>query len=154
MEIVLENKTFNQLDVAVLYEVLKLRVDVFVVEQKCPYPELDGYDTAVGTCHFMGRNPADGELAAYLRILPPGMVFQEVCLGRFLVASAYRKQQVGQEMLKQAILQVTRKWPGQNIRISAQVYLRKFYESHGFKAISGDYVEDGIPHVDMIKDDL
>jgi len=140
---------FEQLDVHTLYQLLKLRVDVFVVEQQCLYAELDGLDTRPGTRHLLGRESNSGNLVACLRILPPGLVFSEVGLGRFVVDGSYRGKGVGHQLLEQAFLQVRQVWSGENIRISAQVYLKKFYTSHGFKIISKDYVEDGIPHVDM-----
>ena len=140
---------FEQLDVHTLYQLLRLRVDVFVVEQQCPYAELDGLDTQPGTRHLLGRMSDSGNLAACLRILPPGLVFPEVGLGRFVVAGACRGKGVGHQILEQAFYQVRQLWPGENILIAAQVYLKNFYVSHGFTIISRDYVEDGIPHVDM-----
>ena len=140
---------FEQLDVHTLYQLLKLRVDVFVVEQKCSYAELDGLDTKPGIRHLLAVDSCRGDLAACLRILPPGLVFKEAGLGRFVVAKPYRGNGVGHRLLEQAFSQVRHLWPGENIRISAQVYLKKFYASHGFTIISKDYVEDGIPHVDM-----
>jgi ElaA protein len=145
------SKSFSQMGVSELYEVLKLRVDVFVVEQNCPYPELDGKDVYPQTLHFMGRNKADGKLAAYLRILPPGVRFKEVTIGRFVVAKAFRKQRIGNNMLERALSRIKDVWPNETVKISAQVYLKNFYESHGFEAISEHYVEDGIPHIDMIR---
>ena len=143
---------FQQLNVNILYRLLKLRGDVFVVEQQCPYADLDGLDTPPGTRHLLGRESDSGELMAYLRILPPGLVFPEVGLGRFVVSGSCRGKRLGHQMLDQAFCRVRQLWPGENIRISAQVYLKKFYASHGFIPISQDYVEDGIPHVDMFLD--
>ena len=143
---------FEQLDVCTLYRLLKLRVDVFVVEQQCSYAELDGLDIRPGTRHLLGRESDSGELVAYLRILPPGLVFPEVGLGRFVVAGTCRGKGVAHQMLDQAFCQVRQLWPGKDIRISAQVYVKAFYASHGFTPISREYVEDGIPHVDMSLD--
>ncbi|WP_300463812.1 GNAT family N-acetyltransferase [Desulfobacula sp.] len=150
MQIQWISKPFSRLGVGELYEVLKLRVDVFVVEQNCPYPELDGKDSHPQTLHFMGWNKADGTLAAYLRILPPGLKFKQVTIGRFVVAKAFRRQRIGNSMLERALDRIKDAWPSETVKISAQVYLKNFYESHGFEAISERYVEDGIPHIDMI----
>ena len=143
-------KSFIQLDRDELYEVLKLRVDVFVVEQKCPYPEIDDKDRHPETLHLSGKTK-DGKLSAYLRILPPGLSFKEVSIGRVVVAKESRGQGTSDTLLKIALDQIHQAWSGKNIRIGAQVYLKEFYESHGFEAISKSYLEDGIPHIDMIR---
>ena len=143
-------KSFSRLDTDELYELLKLRVDVFVVEQNCPYPEMDDKDRHPETLHLAGRRK-DGELMAYLRILPPGLSFKEVSIGRVVVAKESRRQGISGIMLKKALGQINSTWPNENIRIGAQVYLKKFYESHGFEAVSESYLEDGIPHIDMIR---
>jgi len=143
-------KSFSRLGRDELYEFLKLRVDVFVVEQKCPYPEMDDKDRHPETLHLAGKGKG-GELMAYLRILPPGLSFKEVSIGRVVVAKESRRQGISDTMLKIALNQINRTWPNENIRIGAQVYLKKFYESHGFEAASESYLEDGIPHIDMIR---
>jgi len=143
-------KLFSRLGRDELYEFLKLRVDVFVVEQKCPYPEMDDKDRHPETLHLAGKGKG-GELMAYLRILPPGLSFKEVSIGRVVVAKESRRQGISDTMLKIALNQINRTWPNENIRIGAQVYLKKFYESHGFEAASESYLEDGIPHIDMIR---
>ncbi|MCD4676709.1 MAG: GNAT family N-acetyltransferase [Desulfobacula sp.] len=150
IEIQWKIKSFNHLDKDELYELLKLRVDVFVVEQNCPYHEIDGKDRHPETLHLIGRNK-DKELLAYLRILPPGLSFKQVSFGRVVVAKESRGQGISDAMLKIALDQINRTWPNENIRIGAQVYLKKFYESNGFEAVSKSYLEDGIPHIDMIR---
>ena len=142
--------SFDRLDPDELYELLKLRVDVFVVEQNCPYPEIDGKDRHLETLHLIGRNK-DKELMAYLRILPPGLSFKQVSIGRVVVAKESRGQGISDVMLKKALDQINRTWPNENIHIGAQVYLKKFYESNGFEVVSKSYLEDGIPHIDMIR---
>lgn len=143
-------KAFSQLDRDDLYELLRLRVDVFVVEQKCPYPEIDGKDRHPETLHLTGLNK-NGKLLAYLRILPPRLSFKEVSIGRVVVAKESRGQGISDTLMKTALDQVNRTWPNENIRIGAQVYLKKFYEFHGFEIISKSYLEDGILHIDMIR---
>ena len=146
-----EVKPFRQLSVDRLFEVLKLRVDVFVVEQACAYPELDDHDRHLETRHLSGRNEFD-QLIAYARLLPPGLRFSEVNLGRFVVKADFRKQGVGHQLLQKALQESSRCWPKTSIRISAQDYLQVFYEQYGFIRISDVYLEDGIPHVEMVKE--
>jgi len=141
-------KTFQELTVEQLFEVLQLRVNVFVVEQQCAYPELDDYDRHVETRHLSGRNN-DGRLIAYARFLPPGLRYAEVNLGRFVVRAAWRKQGIGHQLLKAALKDISRCWPKTSIKISAQDYLQTVYEQYGFVRVSEVYLEDGIPHVEM-----
>lgn len=128
-----------------LYAMLKLRVDVFVVEQKCPYPEIDGKDLDAFHLRIL-----DGEeLAASLRVLPPKQNGKPVKIGRVVVAQDYRGYKLGQRLMKEAIAFVKARFPGIAIELGGQSHLQKFYGSFGFVAISEDYLEDGIPHVDM-----
>jgi len=146
-----ELKRFKQLDVDELYELLKLRVDVFIVEQNCPYCELDEKDRHPETLHFSGRNKDDGKLTAYLRILPPGLSFKQVSFGRVVVAKEKRGQGISNTMVKRALEIIEHTWPAHNIKIGAQIYLKHFYESQGFKPVSKEYLEDGIVHIDMLR---
>ncbi len=139
-------KRFEEMSTNELYSVLKERVDVFVVEQNCPYPELDGKDLL--SYHLFKE--VEGEIAAYSRLLPPGVSYEEASIGRVLVKKAYRKQKLGEELLKRALDFLTNELNESRIKIQAQDYLRKFYGSFGFEVISDVYLEDGIPHVDMI----
>ena len=143
-------KSFKQLDVDELFELLKLRVDVFVVEQNCPYPEIDEKDRHADTLHLFGTKK-NGGLAAYLRILPPGLSFKEASFGRVVVAVQYRKQGISNTLVKKAFEIIENRWPEKNIRIGAQVYLKQFYESHDFQSVSSEYFEDGIAHIDMLR---
>jgi ElaA protein len=145
-----ETKPFSRLSTDELYEILKLRVNVFVVEQTCPYHELDGKDRHPETLHLFGRSK-DLTLVAYLRILPPGLSFEEAAIGRVVVAKKSRGQGISGWMLKNAMDRIKRTWPGVDIKIGAQVYLTKFYESLGFQSVSEAFLEDGIPHIDMLK---
>ncbi|MCK5695873.1 MAG: GNAT family N-acetyltransferase [Desulfobacula sp.] len=121
-----------------------------MVEQNCPYPAIDDKDRHPETLHLSGK-VKDGKLSAYLRILPPGLSFKEVSIGRVVVAKENRGQGISDKLLKIALDQINFTWPSENIRIGAQVYLKKFYKSHGFETISKSYLEDGIPHIDMIR---
>lgn len=146
-----EAKTFQQLKVDELFDVLKLRVDVFVVEQQCVYRELDDHDRHMETRHLSGRNEF-GQLIAYARLLPPGLRYPEVNLGRFVVKADLRNQGIGHQLLQAALQEGSRCWPKTAIRISAQDYLQAFYERYGFLRVSKVYLEDGIPHVEMVKE--
>jgi len=133
-----------------LYEQLRLRVDVFVVEQVCPYPELDGKDIHGDTLHLALRM-ADHTLASYLRILAPGVSYAGVSFGRVVTAKAFRGRGLSRAMIEKAIVLAQENWPGVAVYIGAQEYLRAFYQSHEFEAISEIYIEDNIPHIDMIR---
>ncbi|MEX3072067.1 GNAT family N-acetyltransferase [Vibrio alginolyticus] len=138
---------FTQLTTLQLYELMRLRVDVFVVEQTCPYPELDGKDTLEGVYHLLGY---DGdELVACARLLPTGTTYDNVSIGRVVTKQSARGGGLGHKLLQQALAQCEALWPEQTIDIGAQEHLIQFYASHGFTVISDSYLEDGIPHVDM-----
>jgi ElaA protein len=139
---------FDELLPGQLYELLKLRVDVFVVEQACAYPEIDGKDMLADTRHLTGR-VKDGSLVAYARILAPGVRFADLSFGRVAVAPRYRKNGLGHLLVKQVLSAAAGIWPGRGITISAQTYLTEFYRFHGFIPVSDPYLEDDIPHIDM-----
>jgi ElaA protein len=149
-DILWEIKKFKELTATELYEQLRLRVDVFVVEQACHYPELDGKDIHGDTIHLALRM-ADHTLAAYLRILAPGVSYPGVSFGRVVTAKAFRGRGLSHAMIEKAIGLAKETWSGVPIHIGAQKYLRAFYQSHGFIAISDIYIEDGIPHIDMAR---
>jgi len=144
-------KTFQQLTVEELFDVLQLRVDVFVVEQHCAYRELEEYDRHPEARHLSGRNEG-GELIAYARLLPPAVRYPEVNLGRFVVKADFRKQGIGHQLVQTALQEISSWWPKSSIRISAQEYLQGFYAQYGFTRVSEVYLEDGIPHVEMVKE--
>lgn len=144
-------KTFQELELEELFDFLKLRVDVFVVEQKCVYPELDDHDRHLETRHLLGYDEV-GQMIAYARLLSPGRRFPEVNLGRFVVKAELRKKGIGHQLLQKALQESSRCWPKTSIRISAQDYLQVFYKQYGFIRISDVYLEDGIPHVEMVKE--
>lgn len=139
-------KAFDDLSRAELYALLAVRVAVFVVEQDCPYQEIDGRDGAA--LHLAAWTPG-GEVAAYARILPPGTRFEQPSIGRVLTAAGHRRIGLGQTLMRRAIAETRSRFPGFDVRISAQCYLERFYTDLGFRLDSDPYDEDGIPHVDM-----
>lgn len=141
-------KKFKDLTTEELYDLLRLRVDVFVVEQACPYPELDGRDTHEATLHVAAWTENHTPVA-YLRILAPGVSYPDVSLGRVVVAKAFRGQGLSHCLIKHAVGVIQERWPGHSITISAQEHLKSFYQSHGFIPVSDIYLEDDIPHMIM-----
>ncbi|KFZ36208.1 hypothetical protein HR45_17625 [Shewanella mangrovi] len=144
-----QSRRFSELSASTLYQLLRLRVDVFVVEQQCAYPELDGKDCHPDARHLLAYNDA-GDLLAYARLLPPGLSYAEPSIGRVLVNPAFRQHGTGKALMKQAISLCQQYWPHQAIKIGAQEYLSSFYHALGFVAVSDMYLEDDIPHVDML----
>lgn len=142
-----QSLTFDQLTTTQLFELLKLRVDVFVVEQACAYPELDDKDRHPQTRHLLGYQ--NGKIIAYARLLPKGLSYPSVSIGRVATAADHRGNGLGKALVQQALTECARLWPSDNIEIGAQEYLTDFYASFGFTPTSAMYVEDGIPHIDM-----
>lgn len=136
---------FDELTAAELYEMLKLRVDVFVVEQNCPYPELDGLDQK--SVHLAYRE--NGKILAYSRLVPGELKYGVPSIGRVIVSPDARGRGLARELMHQSIDFIFSKWQPEEIRLQGQVYLQEFYQSFGFLPISDVYDEDGIPHVDM-----
>ncbi|MCP4114698.1 MAG: GNAT family N-acetyltransferase [Desulfobacteraceae bacterium] len=143
-------KKFKGLTIDELYDLLRLRVNVFVVEQTCPYPELDGKDTHEETLHMTALTE-NHTPAAYLRILAPGVSYPDVSFGRVVVAENFRGKGLSHTLIENAVAVIQETWPGQQITIGAQEYLKSFYQSHGFVPVSDTYLEDGIPHIDMTR---
>ena len=139
--------SFSDLSLKELHDLLRLRVDVFVVEQDCPYPELDGRDEE--SFHLLAINEVN-ELVAYTRILPAGLVYDDVSLGRVLVAMPNRGTGLGEELLIQSMSFIQKHFGEVPVRIGAQTYLEKFYQKHGFQPVGESYLEDGIPHIEML----
>jgi len=130
-----------------LYALLKLRSDVFVVEQKCAYPDLDGQDLEGDTHHLMGWE--DDQLMAYLRLLDPESQGGDVVIGRVVTAPAGRGKGLGHAMMEQALKQAEKHWPQVPIYLSAQAHLQRYYGQYGFVAVGEEYLEDDIPHIGM-----
>jgi ElaA protein len=137
--------SFNELSVAELYAILQLRNEVFVVEQNCVYQDADSKDAlSYHLSCWDGNN-----LVAYCRILPPGISYAEASIGRVVSSPAYRNTGYGRELMKEAIIRTQAQFDCNAIKISAQLYLQKFYEQLGFIQVSETYLEDNIPHIEM-----
>lgn len=145
--IVLKTIAFDSLSVRELHDVLKLRVDIFVVEQNCAYHEIDGKDPLC--YHCLGINPA-GEVVAAARIAPEGVIYPQVSIGRVVVRDDCRGLGIGHALMHHCMEHCKAELVAKAIKIAAQHYLEKFYESLGFKTISAIYPWDGIDHVDML----
>ena len=148
MKISWKVKTFEGLTVKELYSVLRLRAEVFVVEQNCPYLDLDEKDQKC--FHLMGYNEIK-ELISYARIVPAGVSFDEVSIGRVVSSPKVRNTGAGKELMQKSIEEIKIKFGLIPIRIGAQLYLKKFYENFGFVAEGKEYLEDDIPHIEMLK---
>ena len=140
-------KTFQELELDELYKILQLRSEVFVVEQDCVYQDIDGKD--IKAIHIMGFE--GDELVAYTRCFKPGYYFEEASIGRVIVKFPFRKYGFGHDILKASIALIEKQYQTKKIKLSAQTYLKKFYETHGFNQSGEGYLEDGIPHIAMIK---
>jgi ElaA protein len=147
MEFTSHIKYFNELTVTELYSILRLRSEVFVVEQNCVYQDIDNKD--MKCYHLMLFK--DNELAAYARLVPPGLSFNEMSIGRVVSNPRYRGTGAGRILMKLAIEKCQQVFGEGAIQIGAQAYLLNFYSSLGFIAVSPPYDEDGIPHIDMIR---
>ncbi len=139
-------KTFEQLTTTELYAIMQQRVQVFVVEQTCPYPELDGNDAQA--LHLWQASDK-GEVNAYARIFLASDEHAYNRIGRVLTSAHTRRSGLGRTLMKKAIQICAEKSPGFPIRLGAQVYLIEFYRSFGFVEIGDEYLEDDIPHIDM-----
>lgn len=140
--------TFDQLSTETLYAILKLRQEVFVVEQKCAYQDCDVLDTK--SWHLVGYH--QNELLAYCRVVYPGELHSLPAIGRLLTHKKVRGKGVGRELTEKALEHIRTIYPGLDVRISAQLYLVNFYQSIGFQKSSKGYDEDGIPHIEMTYD--
>ena len=138
-------KSFEELTKLELYKILRARSTVFVVEQDCPYQDVDEKDFAAVHL-FLQRND---EVVAYCRLMHAGLNYEECSIGRVLTIPSIRHEGIGIALMKKAIEEVWMLWPKETIRISAQRYLERFYQSFGFEIVSEPYLEDNIPHVSM-----
>jgi ElaA protein len=141
-------KTFDQLTTSEIYDILQLRTEIFVVEQDCVYQDMDGKDQIA--LHVIGLK--ENKIIAYTRCFKPGDYFEEASIGRVVVAKSQRKHNYGNLIMIASIKAIKKHFNTRVIKLSAQCYLNKFYSNLGFKDVGNKYLEDGIPHIAMIKD--
>jgi ElaA protein len=142
---------FNDLTPHQLYEMLQLRTDVFVMEQKCAFQDMDGTDHLA--VHLLGTTSEEGQgerLMAYARLFPAGIKFAEASIGRVITKCTVRGTGLGHVLIREAIASVAALWGMQPIRIGAQSHLTLYYRQHGFVEVGATYLEDGIDHQDML----
>jgi ElaA protein len=139
-------KKFEELECKEIYEILKIRNEVFIVEQQCAYQDCDGKDKYAYHLYLEDN----GEIISYLRILEKGISYDEVSIGRVLVSKNFRGKGTSRDMMLKAINFIEQDLKETKIKISAQAYLINFYGSLGFKETSREYLEDNIPHIDML----
>ena len=139
-------KEFTELTTAELYEILKLRAEVFVVEQNCPYQDLDDKDQS--SYHLFLED--NGQIIAVLRILPENIAYKEMAIGRLIVKKSYRGKGISRKMMVRAMEFITEDLGKEKIRLSGQAYLTDFYQSLGFEKVSEMYFEDGIEHFEFL----
>lgn len=142
-----EFRAFNALSLRVLYEMIRLRVDVFVVEQDCPYSDLDNKDQ--DAIHY-SYTLDSGRVIGYLRILNKGVSYNEVSIGRVIIDPEFRKLNLGNDLMAEAMSYIKNEMGENAVRISAQKHLENYYSYHGFKSVGEPYLEDGIPHIQMV----
>jgi ElaA protein len=138
---------FEELTPRELHDLLRLRAEVFVVEQACAFQDVDGADPAAW--HLLGSRGTD--LIAYSRLIPAGIKFAEASIGRVVTAPALRGTGFGRELMRESLARADKLWPGKPIRIGAQQRLERFYNEYGFAKASEPYDEDGIMHIEMVK---
>jgi ElaA protein len=138
-------RRFETLTTIELYDILHLRSEVFVVEQNCVYQDIDYKDQKA--LHLLGQD--NGQTIAYARLFKPKDYFEEASIGRVVVKPTYRDKKLGHLLMREAIYFMKHQLGETKITISAQLYLKKFYESHGFIQTSEMYLEDDIPHIEM-----
>ncbi|MEX0313929.1 MAG: GNAT family N-acetyltransferase [Allomuricauda sp.] len=140
-------KTFDELSTKELYQILQLRSEVFVVEQDCVYQDVDGKDEKA--LHVIGTK--NRKVVAYTRVFKPGDYFENTSIGRVVVAKEERKYGYGKIIMQASIDEIGKRFPSSTIELSAQTYLLKFYTELGFVVQGEEYLEDGIPHIRMVK---
>jgi len=148
-------KRWEELSREELYALLRLRAEVFVVEQDCPYQDLDDKDR--NGLHLWAERAGDRasvsvDVLALTRLLPAGVSYaKEVSIGRVVTAQGVRGTGLGRELMLRSLEALHQEWPGDSIRLSAQQYLESFYAEFGFEAVGEPYLEDGIPHIAMVR---
>ncbi|MFZ3321844.1 MAG: GNAT family N-acetyltransferase [Usitatibacter sp.] len=140
---------FDDLSPRDIHDLYQARVAVFVLEQKCPFQDVDGADPQCW--HLIGRASPGGEVLAYCRLVPPGVKYPEPSIGRVLTTPKARRTGAGRDLMGEALARCEKLWPGQQLKIGAQQYLEGFYGDFGFARSSEPYDEDGIMHIEMIR---
>ncbi len=140
----------SELSVSQLYALLQLRCAVFVVEQNCPYQDIDGDDLTGDNRHILGWK--NDELVAYARIMKSDDDLEPVVIGRVIVSEALRGEKVGQQLMSKTLDTCTHHWPDKPVYLGAQAHLQNFYQSFGFIPVTEVYEEDGIPHIGMARE--
>jgi len=139
---------YYELSLDQLYEIIKLRIEVFVIEQDCLYQDADDKDQQ--SLHVMGRD-AEGLLQTYTRLVPDGVSYKGyTSIGRVITSDAVRGQRAGIKLMEVSMIEIKKQWPDMPVKISAQSHLQKFYNKFGFVSTGEEYLEDGIPHTAMI----
>lgn len=140
----------SELSVSALYEILKLRCEVFVVEQACAYLDVDGDDLVGENRHLLGWR--DNQLVAYARILKNEDDFAPVVIGRVIVSPQVRGEKLGHQLMERAVASCQQHWPQHALYLGAQAHLQPFYAHFGFSPVTDIYDEDGIPHIGMARE--
>lgn len=148
MKINWETTRFEHLSAEKLYKIMQLRAEVFIVEQNCPYQDADGKDRK--SFHLMGYD-AEGALIVYCRLLPEDVSYPEASIGRVVSSPKVRGTGAGKLLMEKALEECFLLFGNVSLRIGAQLYLKRFYESFGFVVISDEYLEDNIPHIEMMR---
>lgn len=138
---------FESLDALAVYEIIQARESVFVVEQQCPYQEVDGAD--IDAWHL--RIHLEGKLAAYARVVDAGIKYPQPSIGRVMVLQPFRRLRIGRALMAEAVKFTELHYPNEGIKIGAQIYLKDFYSTFGFESVSEPYDEDGIVHIEMVR---
>ena len=140
-------KSFQELSLEEFHDIIALRIQIFIIEQNCPYQEVDGKDKLAH--HLFFKNEMD-EIIAVTRILPQGISYEEVAIGRVVVHEDYRGTGLGNQLMADSMNFVRDKYGEVPVRLSAQKHLENYYGNHGFKSTGKEYLEDGIPHLEML----
>ncbi|MEH6550799.1 MAG: GNAT family N-acetyltransferase [Pseudomonadales bacterium] len=144
--------TFEAMTKDQLYQMLRIRQEVFAVEQNCVYLDVDGLDQ--NAWHLLARHKSDNsadKILGYLRVIYPGIKYMEPAIGRVLTIEQARGTGLGKQLMETALMYIEKEYPNQAVRLSAQQYLLRFYAGFGFQSVSEPYDEDGIPHVEMLR---
>lgn len=146
-DLIWKTKTFGELTTEELYQILRVRSEVFIIEQNCNYQDLDNTDQKA--LHLWAEE--NGKIIAYCRLFNANIKYNESSIGRVLTASKHRKRNLGKQMMKYAVQIIENRFKTSKIRISAQDYLIDFYQEFGFIATDKKYLEDGLPHTEMFR---